>query len=972
MQILEFLGSDLEKGLKEEQVAQNAKKFGKNEIKQAQKATILEQIKDAILEPMLLLLLFAAALALVVNLYEFFALGGGNFYEVLGIFVAIALSVGITIATESRSERAFAALQKISENIKLKARREAKSINLAQNEIVCGDILLFERGDKVSADCLIFESADLLVNQSALSGESEPVEKMPCNLAEITITPQTDSIKADSMKIDSIESSADFVPFKINAKPENTLFSGSLIVNGSAKAIVIGVGVNTEFGRIATALSGKKQSTPLQEKLAKLSSKITIFGALAAAVAFFAQILFLFFRDSFGVEAIFSAFISSIVLIVAAVPEGLPTIVAISLALNVLKMAKQNALVRKLVACEAAGSISVICSDKTGTLTQNKMSAEWLFIHNNGAFLEIKDVIESKNLDSIESRFNEGAANALNTETIKETLLLNIALNSTAQIGANDEFIGNPTECALLAWLKNNGKNYETMRQNAAICGVLPFSSESKIMATFVENIESKSQLCLLKGAPERVLEYCRDQDCKVASAIISQISFYQKSAYRVLAFAASSELNGEILIKNKKPQIPHDLVFLGFAAIRDPLREDVFEAVNECKNAGIEVKMLTGDNIETARAIGVELGLLKNIRDNVCSIESAQIDSMTASLETAPLACFESKKISQNPSEILQAQIAQNALICEASELENLNEKEFSQKIKELKIIARSTPSLKMRVVKALKAQGHSVALSGDGINDAPALKAADVGVAMGSGTDVAKEASDIVLADDSFSTICRAIAWGRGIYENFQRFIQFQLCVNVSAVLVVLVSSLCGLGAPFSALQLLWVNIIMDGPPALSLGLAKPRADIMKDRPIARNANILNNFMLVNIGICGVFIAFICLWQFLANPLGVREEAAQTALFSLFVCSQIFNALNARMLNSAPFWRGLLDNKLMLYSFAIAAILQIFIVNFGGAAFLCEPLNLNEWIKIILLSSCVLLVGQFARSLAARFFAL
>jgi len=560
------------------------------------------------------------------------------------------------------------------------------------------------------------------------------------------------------------------------------------------------------------------------------------------------------------------------------VPEGLPTIVAVSLAINIIKMSKQNALVKKMIACETVGCINVICSDKTGTLTENRMT--------------VTDV------------FTEGKI--INPKEMSNWILLkNFCLNST-----QPKFIGNPTECALLVAAHAAGSEYTNIRSNASIAYAFPFSSETKNMTTVVE--VNNEYIAYTKGSPEKILAMCLVSDAQVRE-IEKKIIYFQEKACRVIAFA-HKEFSKISNFESSRNEIESNMVYDGFVAITDPLREDVYAAVEQCRNAGIDLKMLTGDNIVTAKAIANELHLLGG----------------------------------------------ENRAV-EANDLEHLSDKELADILPQIRVIARSTPIIKMRVVNALKSRGNVVAVTGDGINDAPAIKNADVGIAMGiSGTEVSKEASDIVLLDDSFSTIVKAVQWGRGIYENFQRFIQFQLTVNLSSVVVVLFSILTGFKSPFTALELLWINIIMDGPPALTLGLEPIRGDLMKRQPTCRNSSIVSKGMLGRIAFNGIFISTIFMSQTAFNFLGGTQEQTATILFTLFVVFQLFNAFNSRELSNKSVFANLANNKLMLLVFGIAFTLQVLITQVGSSMFKTVPLPFMMWVKIVGVAFSVIIVSE------------
>ncbi len=854
------LGVGEECGLTDDQVKRSAREHGANSFTREKPPSLGKRILSAAAEPMIIMLILAAIIALGVNIAR--AAGGGeaDFLECAGIFVAIFISVIITVVMEGKSAKAFEALSKINEDIFVKVIRDGQVRMIAQQELVVGDIVCVETGDKISADGRLLTSACLYADEASLTGESVPVEKDACVVLEKEAVPLAERL--------------------------NMLYSGCFITSGSGKMIVTAVGDRTEFGKIAQELSlTDKASTPLQEKLAKLGKRITFLGAIAAAVVFVIQLIIFVSSGTANLDTVSEAFITSIVLIVAAVPEGLPTIVAVSLAINIIKMAKQNALVKKMVACETVGSINVICSDKTGTLTENKMTVVEIGVPGG--------VIRPETLEHAE-------------------LLRNFCLNSTADVAleeAQPQFIGNPTECALLVAANNAGNDYRTLRCAYEAEYVYPFSSETKNM-TSIFTIDGR-RIAYTKGSPERILAMCGVSDT-LKMEIESGITSQQEKARRVIAFA-HKELGPEANAEDRC-SIESNMTYDGFVAITDPLRSDVYEAVAHARSAGIDLKILTGDNIVTATAIADELKLLE-----------------------------------------------EGHIAVEANRLECATDEEFAALLPEIRVIARSTPTIKMRVVNALKKLGHVVAVTGDGINDAPAIKNADVGIAMGiSGTEVSKEASDIVLLDDSFSTIVKAVQWGRGIYENFQRFIQFQLTVNLSSVIVVLCSIIAGFASPFTALQLLWINLIMDGPPALTLGLEPIREDLMRRRPIARDASIVTRGMLGRIAFNGIFISIMFMCQHTWNFLGAAAEQAPTVLFTLFVVFQLLNAFNSRELSDTSMFKNIGNNKLMLLVFVITFSLQILITQFGGTMFNTVPLPADMWIKIIATACTVILASE------------
>ena len=873
-EVLESLQTDAHKGLTEHQVKENGERYGRNEFTKAGRKSLLRRIWEAATEPMLILLLCAWAITIAVNIVNVTQGEPFDWAECAGILVAVLISVVLTVVMEGRSAKAFDELNKIKEGIEIKVVRNGVVQYIPQQELVVGDIVFLETGNKIAADGRLIESISLMSDESSLTGESAPVEK------------DANAVLAEGTPV---------------AERINMVYSGCFITGGTGKMVVTDVGDFTQFGLIAREIQGGGEGqTPLQEKMARLGKVITVIGAVFAALIFIIQLIFVLATGSASFETISEAFIASIVLMVAAVPEGLPTIVAISLSINIARMARQNALVKKMIACETIGCINVICSDKTGTLTENRMTV--VDVWSGGGFVE-------------ENAFCD------------RVMLENYCLNSTADLYYENDivrFVGNPTEGALLVSAKKCGVDYKDFREKAEISELYPFSSDTKNMTSCVK--KGDGYVVYTKGSPEKILSLCSltEEERGIAEADIVSL---QKRARRVIAFAHKYVKE----LPKDRADAESGMSFDGFVGIADPLRAEVYDAVRACKTAGIEVKMLTGDNIVTATAIAEELELL-----------------------------------------------GEGGKAVEASYLENLSDEEFAKVLPAVRVIARSTPLLKMRVVKQLKSEGNVVAVTGDGINDAPALKNADVGIAMGiSGTEVSKEAADIVLLNDSFSTIVTTVKWGRGIYENFKRFIQFQLTVNVASVLTVFICTIVGLfvegfHSPFSALDLLWINIIMDGPPALTLGLEPIRDDLMTRKPTARSESIVSKEMLRRIAVNGVFMCLVCLAQQGFNFLGVEENMVQTSVFTLFVMFQLFNAFNCRELGNKSVFSNLFKNKLMLGAFVIAFALQIVITQFGGAVFDTVPLDFLSWLKIIGMALTVValdeLVKLFRRVAAKR----
>ena len=860
---LKRLGVDEHVGLNKKQVIKHREMYGANIGIEKKKKSLTSKMIEAMKDPMIIILLIATGITLVINTIKYYNGYEAEFIEGIGIIVAIALTLIITLVMEGKSEKAFELLSAMKEAIQVKVLREGSVTLINQRELVVGDIVLLSTGDKVMVDGRLIEASHLEVDESSLTGESLPVKK------------QTNKCMDEA----------------VIAERYNMLYSGSFIVSGMGKMVVTQVGTHTEFGKIVGALAQPKESnTPLQEKLGRLGKIITLLGGICAVITFVLQLGMS--QSPINLEVVSEAFISAIALIVAAVPEGLSTIVAASLAINVMKLSKQNALVKKMIACETIGAINVICSDKTGTLTENKMTV-----------ITLQQETPSSNLNQNHD-------------------LINICINSTANLKIEGEaeeklsFIGSPTECALLKEAKQRGMDYRSCRANAEVIYTEPFSSEVKKMTTIVEH--EGNYIVYTKGSPEKILMLC-DLEASRKKELEALMYGYQKKACRLIAFChkivALEELNRED-IENLASYEKH-MIYDGFAVITDPLRKETYDAVLSCKEAGIEFKMLTGDNVVTAGAIAKELDI-----------------------------------------------IGPEDKVVEARELESLDDESFRKIIPHVRVIARSTPLIKMRVVETLKSMGSVVAVTGDGINDAPALKRADVGIAMGiSGTEVSKEASDMILLDDSFSTITKAIEWGRGLYDNFQRFIQFQLTVNISAVALVVISLLMGLKAPFTALQLLWINIVMDGPPALTLGLEPISSEVMKRSPVERKASIVSKEMLKSILRNGAIISILCLLQSHFNFLGALEQECATVIFSFFMVCHLFNAFNSKKLTSESGLKHAFKNKQLLGGLLLTFILQVIITQYGGAIFNTVPLSMSMWLKILGTAMLVIVFDEIYR---------
>lgn len=853
--IIKDCGSDKEKGLNTNVASERLEHYGKNVLTPPEKEGLISKIIDNLKEPLILILIIASVVSLIL----------GEFIDGIGILIAVIIATIIAVVQEGRSDKSFEALNNQSDDIMVKVIRNGKMSLIPKSEVTIGDIVHIELGNKIPADGRVINSVNLKVNESMLTGEVEPVDKA------------SKEIIGENISL---------------ADRKNMVYSGTLVVDGRAKILITAVGDNTEFGKIACELKqnlGKQ--TPLQQKLGVLGKRISIVGTIAATIIFVFKLIEILRTNAIlSSSEIFlkikEAFVVSVTLIVAAVPEGLPTMVAITLAFNMQKMAKNKALVRKLIACETIGSVNVICSDKTGTLTANQMTVVDVWYGG--------DKYEPEGID-----FKE--------------LILNYCLNSTADIQKHESgynFLGNPTECSLLVNAFKNEFDYTSIRKKYGNpIHEIEFTSDRKMMST--SYMVDGKHLFLSKGSPEKILSICSKTMYKgsvvpfsdrLKREVEEEISNLQGQAKRVLAFAHKELIESDE--EKKIENFENDMIFSGFVGIEDPLREDVADAIIKCKDAGIDVKMLTGDNITTATAIANQLGIIKS-----------------------------------------------DSLVLEISDIEKMSDTELSDKLDKIVVLARSNPSAKMRMVKLLKLRNNSVVVTGDGINDAPALKTADVGVAMGiAGTEVSKEASDIVLLDDSFSTIVKSIRWGRGIYENFQRFIQFQLTVNVVAFTTAFFAELIG-DIPFTPLQLLWVNIIMDGPPALSLGLEPPREDLLERKPVPRNASIVTKDMLFKIITNGLFIVISLLLilqtDFIFGPL--EEGKKKTLVFSAFVLFTLWNAFNCREFGSKSVFSNIHRNKSMLIIVGLTFVLQIIITQVGGEIFKTEPLDFITWLKLL-----------------------
>ncbi|MCE1245445.1 MAG: calcium-translocating P-type ATPase, PMCA-type [Firmicutes bacterium] len=881
---------DIKKGLTAAQVSESKRLYGENKLTPPKRTSLLIMFLSKFKDPTIILLCFAAVVSIVIGIIK-----DGNFFEGIGIIIAIILATGVAFYSEYKSAKEFDILNEIKEE-RAKVIRDGQFHTIPVNELVVGDVVRVELGDKIPSDGRIASVRSLYIDQSLLTGESRTVEK--------EVYPSKE--KSDSaFEVDHV-------------------YRGTVVSDGSAIYVTTAVGDKTELGKIATSLATQEQAqTPLQEKLEVLSKQIGIVGMTVGIIIFLSLIVQSVYMEKSltftwtpdNLNTIVHFFMIAVTIVVVAVPEGLPLMVTMSLAFNMRKMAKSNCLVKQIEASETIGAMTVVCSDKTGTLTQNQMTAVWFYF--GGKIYSKENVDEIKNNHEFRS------------------MLWNSAVNSTAELefesNGKPKPVGNATEAALLGLLHELGMDYRQLREEADVIKQVPFSSSRKRMITLMK--KDGKYICLEKGAPTILIKECSHIMINdVPQPIENYMESIEKAmkeasskAYRVLAFSRR-EMNH---LCNQKTECCDDTtadhVLTGLVAISDPLRPDVDKAVETCHNAGIDVKMVTGDDIDTATAIAKECKILKNDDDIVLS----------------------------------------------SWDFEKLSDEELLDKAPRIKVLARSAPLDKLRLVKALQERKQTVGVTGDGTNDAPALRQADVGISMGkAGTEVAMEASNIVLLDDNFKSIVNGILWGRTIHENIQRLILFQLTVNFVALTVAFLGPFIGLEEklPLTVIQLLWVNIIMDTFAALALSAEPPRPETMNEKPRSRTEHIITPSMAFNISAVGLFQAVMLLALFRFNFLGGTTKVEHlTILFTTFVMFQVWNEFNCRAIKpgESPF-RGLSGNKMFLIIVGIIVVLQIVMVNIGGAIFRTVPLDLITWLKITAFTAIIIPVGYVTRMMA------
>lgn len=891
-------------GLTPEEVSQNRVLYGANVFTAPERTPVWKKFLEKFTDPLIIILLVAGLLSVGISLYEFLGEGHSHgdasvFFEPVGIFIAIFLATGLAFYFEQKADKEFNLLNQVNDETPVQVYRAGLVTEVPKKDIVVGDIVVLSTGNEVPADGELLEAVSLMVDESMLTGEPSCSKTTNKN---------------------------DFDP---NATfPSNSVLKGTRVMEGHAIYRVTAVGDKTENGKVFEAAQiDNSVKTPLNEQLEGLASLISkISYALAFLIVLGRTAHFFLSATNYTwldlLSNLLQTLMIAVTLIVVAVPEGLPMAVTLSLAYSMRRMLKTNNLVRKMHACETMGATTVICTDKTGTLTQNQMRVQETFFYGL-------------------------ADQKLGTDDMSQHIIEGIAVNSTASLDMTHsdapKVVGNPTEGALLLWLNQMGIDAAQIRSQVQVLAEVPFSTERKYMATVIYSPSVKKKVLYVKGAPEIVAKLCSNRIVNAVpyEKLERQLVDCQRQALRTLGFAYQFvDCEVEDVIKDNAV-VADNLSFIGFVAIADPVRQDVPAAVQECINAGINVKIVTGDTPTTAREIGRQIGLWKGNDD-------------------------ESRSIITGP------------------EFATLSDQELEQSVGDLKIIARARPMDKKRLVETLQKKGEVVAVTGDGTNDAPALKAAHVGLSMGDGTSVAKEASDITIIDNSFASIARAVMWGRSLYKNIQRFVLFQVTVNVVACLIVLIGAFIGEQSPLTVTQMLWVNLIMDTFAAMALASLPPSEAVMKETPRPRTAFIINRHM--RWGIMGtallftaILLALVLVFQRyniscltdLCTLASRRSDAASLSayelslFFTIFVLLQFWNMFNAKAYDTHRSVFHFAGCRGFVFIACFILIGQFLIVTYGGKMFNVVPLKGLDWLIIVLSTSLVLWVGEIRRFL-------
>lgn len=882
-------------GLTDAEVVESRRLHGDNVLTPPAKEPLWRKFLAKLTDPLIIILLVAAALSIGIAFYEYFGLGhdATAFLEPVGILLAVVLATGLAFIFETKADREFDILNKVNDDEPVRVIRNGQSQQIPKRDVVAGDVVMIGTGDEIPADGTLIDAVALMVDESSLTGEPACAKT-------------TDS--------------RDFDPEA--TFPSNRVMRGTKVMEGHGVFRAEAVGDRTENGKVFQAAQiDNSIKTPLDEQLERLGSLITKLGYAVAALVVVGRLGIYFSNEPFEwisfITYLLQTVMLAVTLLVVSVPEGLPMAVTLSLAYSMRRMLKTNNLVRKLHACETMGATTVICTDKTGTLTQNRMR------------------VASMQFYPVEG-FTQQQCDALVRE--------GMAVNSTASLDLSrkddPQPIGNPTEGALLLWLHDNGCDYLELKRRAGRVAELPFSTERKYMATAVVSAaEAGRRILYVKGAPEILLTMC-DMPQQQRESIRATLAEYQNQAMRTLAFAFRPLADGEQGITPEG--ISGRLAMLGIAAISDPVREEVPAAVTECRNAGIEVKIVTGDTTATAREIGRRIGLWSDDTDT------------DRNIITGP-------------------------------EFEALDERQLADRVMDLKIIARARPMDKKRLVEALQAHNQVVAVTGDGTNDAPALKTANVGLSMGDGTSVAKEASDITIIDNSFGSIARAVMWGRSLYLNIQRFILFQLTVNVAACLTVLFGAFTGTESPLTVTQMLWVNLILDTFAAMALASLPPSPQVMNAKPRDRSAFIITSHMKRRIISTGglFFLLMMALlylfrhadvesllqpWHLDFSSPGHISPYELSLFFTLFVMLQFWNLFNARAFGTGRSAFHMAHCDGFVFIALLILVGQYLIVTFGGTMFSVVPLKAADWGIVFAATSAVLWVGELRRLIFPR----